>query len=270
MSANSHVKSLESALNVLIAIPEDGSVSVTELSKTLGMSKSAVCKILATYCDYGFVSQDPVSKKFSLGPVLITKGQRALKNVDLRQIIRPYLKYLSKKYNENSMLMTQYGNAALISEYCEADVPVRLAMRLSQIHELYYGAAPKVILAYKKPEEQGALIDHMDFVKHTSATITSKEALYEALSKIRETGYCYSGGEFDSNGIGIAVPVWDSNGVVVGGLAMNIPMFRVESSPLSEMILEMKQCAVKVSSALGADEGEISEMIRLKNEISIN
>ena len=270
MSASSHVKSLESALNVLMAIPEDGSTSVTQLSKDVGMSKSAVCKILATFCDYGFVAQDPNSKEFSLGPVLITKGQRALKNVDLRQIIRPYLNYLSKKYNENSMLMTQHGNAALISEYCEAEVPVRLAMRLSQIHELYYGAAPKVILAYKKPEEQAALIDEMVFEKHTAATITSKRALYEALEKIRAQGYCYSGGEFESSGIGIAVPIWDSSKTVVGGMAMNVPMFRLDSAPLEQMILDMKRCAVEVAQALGADRAEVEQMIRLNQPISID
>ena len=270
MSASSHVKSLESALNVLMAIPEDGSTSVTQLSKDVGMSKSAVCKILATFCDYGFVAQDPNSKEFSLGPVLITKGQRALKNVDLRQIIRPYLNYLSKKYNENSMLMTQHGNAALISEYCEAEVPVRLAMRLSQIHELYYGAAPKVILAYKKPEEQAALIDEMVFEKHTAATITSKRALYEALEKIRAQGYCYSGGEFDSSGIGIAVPIWDGTKTVVGGMAMNVPMFRLDSAPLEQMILDMKRCAVEVAQALGADRAEVEQMIRLNQPISID
>ena len=178
MSANSRVKSLESALNVLMAIPEDRSISVTQLSKNLEMSKSAVCKILATYCDYGFVSQDPISREFVLGPTLAAKGQRVFQNIDSRELIRPHLKYLSNKYNENAMLMTQCGNAALISEYCEAKVPVRLAMRLSQLHELYYGAAPKVILAYKDLEEQAALIDKMSIVQHTPATVSSKEKLY--------------------------------------------------------------------------------------------
>ncbi|WP_161843847.1 IclR family transcriptional regulator [Pseudoflavonifractor sp. 524-17] len=270
MGANSRVKSLESALHVLNAIPEDSSISVTQLSKDTGLSKSTVCKILATYCDYGFVAQDPASKLFSLGPMLITKGQRALKNVNLRQVIRPYLKYLSGKFNENSMLMTQYGNAALISEYCEAEVPVRLAMRLSQVHELYYGAAPKVILANKKPEEQAALIDSMVFVKHTPATITSKEALYEVLTHIRETGFCYSGGEFDSSGVGIAVPIWDGAKTVAGGMAMNIPVFRVSEERLVEMIAEMKRCAVQVSEALGADPGEIAQMIHLDQSIHID
>ena len=269
MSASSRVKSLETALNVLTAIPEDRSISATQLSKELGMSKSAVYKILATFCDYGFAAQDPSSKEFSLGPTLITKGQRALKHMDLRQVIRPYLNYLSKKYNENSMLMTQYGNAALISEYCEAQVPVRLAMRLSQVHELYYGAAPKVILAYKKPEEQAALIEQIVFTKHTDATITSKEELHEALEKIRETGYCYSGGEFDSAGIGIAVPIWDGSKSVVGGMAMNIPMFRLDSAPIADMILDMKRCAVKVAQSLGADPDEIEKLIHIDAPITL-
>ena len=263
MSASSRIKSLESALNVLMAIPEDRSVSITQLSKQLELSKSAICKILATYCGYGFVSQDPITREFSLGPTLIAKGQRILSNINLRDIVRPHLKFLSKKYNENSMLMTQHGNAALISEYCEAEVPVRLAMRLSQLHELYYGAAPKVILAYKDPAEQAALIDQMVFVRHTSATITSKETLYKALDKILETGYCYSGGEFDNAGIGIAVPVWDGSKTVVGGMAMNIPMFRVASSPIAEMVLDMKKRSVQIAKKLGANEKEIEEMIRI-------
>jgi len=239
-------------------------VDEEEITYSQAVNTLAELGVLKGDADTGaFRPQDPISREFVLGPTLAAKGQRVLQNIDSRELIRPHLRYLSDKYNENAMLMTQCGNAALISDYCEAKVPVRLAMRLSQLHEMYYGAAPKVILAYKDPEEQVALIDQMNIVQHTAATVTSKEMLYQALEKIKKAGYCYSGGEFANDGIGIAVPVWDGSKTLIGSIAMNVPMFRVESSPLGEMIHDMKLCSIKVAVAMGAKREEIEEMIRL-------
>ena len=263
MSASTRIKSLDSALTVLMDIPEDRSISVTQLSKDTGLTKSAVSKILATFADYGFVFQDEATKEFSLGPTIIAKGANVLRNVDLRQLVRPYLRHLSDIFNENSMLMIQQGDEALIAEYCEAKVSVRLSMRLAQRHKLYYGAAPKVILAYMPEEEREAIIRGISFRKHTAATIDSREKLEAALEKIRAEGQCFSGGEFDNNGIGIAVPVWDAHLLVPGSIAMNVPMFRVKEAPIDNMFHEMKECALKMSLTLGADEGYVREALRL-------
>ena len=263
MAATTRVKSLESALSVLTHIPENKSITLTELSQAVGMTKSAVYKILATYSDYGFVVQNQTTKEYSLGPTIISMGSKALRNIDIREIVRPYLHMLSHEFNENSMLMIKQGDIALIAEYYEADVPIRLSMQLGQKHELYYGAAPKVILAYQKREDELEIIDRISFKQYTSETINSRSKLMNVLEQIREDGYCYSGGEFDNAGIGIAVPVWDANRAVTNSIAMNVPMFRVSKAPLDDMILKMKHCAIDISVALGADRNAVTRSIHL-------
>ena len=260
MGTTPRIKALETALELISAIPENRTISVTELSNTLGITKSAVTKILATYGDYGFVVQDD-NKEFRLGPAILSLGAKAMRGLDIRSLVKPYLHRLTDNYNENSMLMIQQRDEAIIVEYVEAKVSVRLAMQMGQHHKLYYGAAPKLILAHKNPKEQKDLIDGITFEQKTAHTISSREGLYRSLDLIINNGFCYSCSEFDNAGIGLAVPVWDSHCNVNASIAMNVPIFRLKDTPLPEMILAMKKEALDFSVSLGADKNKILPLL---------
>ena len=61
-------------------------ISLTELSKEIGFSKSGIYKILLTLVSEGLVIQDMNTKKYSLGPALFRLGniyseQKGIKDI---------------------------------------------------------------------------------------------------------------------------------------------------------------------------------------------
>lgn len=158
MNDGSHIKSLENAMEVLLALPVDRSISVTELSKAVALSKSAVCKILRTLRDYGMVSQDPVTREYTLGYLFISKGYQVLEHLDIRKQAKPELKWLTDKYEENSMLMLEKDGHAIAVELCRAAGPFRMMIELGQLCPLNRGAGPKVLLAYQSAERKKIFI----------------------------------------------------------------------------------------------------------------
>lgn len=253
MDNGSRIKTLGNALAVLMEIPSDRGISITELSGSVALTKSSICKILSTFRDFGFVSQDPVTKTYRLGPTLIQKGHQALQHLDIRRLAIDELRRLRDMFHESTMLMIPERNQAIVIELCEADKPIRMAMHLGQSYPLHRGAAPKLLLAYRPEEQIRAVVENLNFEKLTDTTITSAEKLYERLEKIRTEGYSFSPGEIEASGSAIAVPIFDVNEKVVASIAMCAPKTRMSSIEVrKQMTDEMIKSGRRVSYLLGA------------------
>lgn len=251
MNDGTRVKALENGLNILMAIPAEKGITITMLSQQVDMTKSSICKILTTFRDYGFVSQDPVTKEYSLGPTLIAKGFQALNQLDIRALAKPELRRLTERYNENSMLMIEQNEQVVIIELCEADVPIKLTMRLGQCHPFYRGAAPKVLLAFQSEERIRSVVERIVFEPLTGNTIREKSVLLERLAQIRRDGYCISEGEIDSQTLAVAVPIMDAQNRIIASMAVSGPKSRVDRQNINPMIEDLKESANTISQRLG-------------------
>ncbi|MGI6331356.1 MAG: IclR family transcriptional regulator [Zhaonellaceae bacterium] len=249
---NRNIKSLENAINLLLSLSKKEYISVTELSNDLGLTKGAVSKILATFRNFDFVTQDDQTKQYSLGPMLISLGYYAMNRLDIRKIAKPFLAKLSEKYNENTMIMMAQGEQVIVVELCESNLPIKLAMKLGECHPFYRGAAPKVLLAYMDEKKRDKIIDKMQFEPLTKNTITQKERLLQRLEEIKRDGYCISKGEIDLSIMAIAVPIRDFSGNVVASLAMSGPRGRMEEHNLENILQDLFKIADLISVQLGA------------------
>jgi len=253
MNDGTRIKALENGLKILMAIPSGKGISITALSHQVDMTKSAICKILSTFRDYGFVSQDGVTKEYTLGPTLIAKGFQALNQLDIRALAKPELRRLTERYNENSMLMIEQNEQVVIIELCEADVPIKLTMRLGQCHPFYRGAAPKVLLAFQPEERIQSVVARIVFEPPlTDNTIHDKDVLLQRLAQIRRDGYCISEGEIDVLTLAVAVPILDAQSKIVASMAVSGPKSRVDRQNMRAMIEDLKDSARRVSQRLGA------------------
>ncbi len=247
MAEGTRIKSLENALHVLLSIPADRSITVTALSQEAGLTKGSTSKILATFRDFGFVSQDAVSKEYSLGPTLIAKGYQALHNLDIRQLAKPELRLLCDKYGVHAMLMIEQSNQVVIVEILEADSPWKMGMRLGECHPYYRGAGPKVLLAYQPQWKQDRTMEEIDFVPLTDKTIRNRESLERALEEIRQQGYCISQGEIVPNAFAVAAPVFGPDGLIVASIAISGQGDTLTQAQCQAIVQDVVESAKRVS-----------------------
>lgn len=246
-----NIKALENGLKVLLAIPQGKTISVTELSHNLGITKGSVSKILATYRNYGFVMQDELTKQYSLGPALITLGYQALNQLDIREVAKPHMKHLTKKYNENTMLMVVQNEKAIVIEQSEASGPIKLTVRMGEANPLFCGAIPKLLLAFMPEEKAKNIVDKMNFIQFTKNTIVDSKSLYIKLDEIRNLGYSVSVEEMTEDAKAVAVPIKDVSGEVVAGLGVSGPKSRMESHEFESLLQDLFVCAERISKELG-------------------
>ncbi|MCF7552241.1 hypothetical protein [Pseudonocardia sp. WMMC193] len=89
---------------------------------------------------YGFVRQNPESKAYVPGPVLIRIGVASLQGMDLRKQVRPFLEQLSRDADETVHLVVREGQQVLFLDGSRAEGgPGRVSYRCLHVGSLHVG-----------------------------------------------------------------------------------------------------------------------------------
>src|SRR5205814_4716496 len=94
----SYSQSLERGLSILSSFrSEVPLLGVSELARTVGMSRSTTHRYVATLAALGYLQQDAETRKYRLGPRVLDLGFSAINSMELRHVAGPHLKALSEK-----------------------------------------------------------------------------------------------------------------------------------------------------------------------------
>jgi IclR family acetate operon transcriptional repressor len=115
----------------------------------------------------------------------------------------------------------------------ESTQSVRLISVLGRSFPLHAGAVPKAILAYLPEAERDAILDRLESLPaYTERTVRNRTQLAAKLAAIRERGYAQSDEDFDASAKGVGAPVFGPDGVVMGGISVGGPSFRMDDGTL--------------------------------------
>jgi DNA-binding IclR family transcriptional regulator len=107
---------------------------------------------------------------------------------------------------------------------CVDDVPAAGAppglFSRGQRRPLFAGAASKVILAHLPPHQLRALFDRHRVAIAAAALGADWDAFRTVLRAIRNAGHCVTIGEFRPGILGIAAPLFNAEGEVLGSLGI--------------------------------------------------
>jgi len=97
-----------------LIVSSDRSLGVTEIAKTLSLSKSTVFGILKALQDTGFISKSKTSKKYAIGQELFKLSKIVLQGDVLTMIARPFLEKLVELVDETVFLCAREENVVKI------------------------------------------------------------------------------------------------------------------------------------------------------------
>lgn len=243
------VQSVERALRILESFSLDKpELSLAELSNQTGLSKSTVFRLLATLSGSGYIKQDPVTQKYSLGFKLFHLGAVVIGNMNIRNAALPHMKELSEQVSETVDLNIVNRDERVCIELVESREVIRNFVRVGQRNCLWLGASGKVLLAHLPAA------DIQRIVKHASATnqlLFGESKLLEDLETIRQQGYAISMEERVKGSFSIAAPLFDYTGELVGGIAAAGPIQRLTEERIPFIIEKVVLAARNISEALG-------------------
>lgn len=219
----SEVQSLARGLQLLdlLAAADKGEAGVTELADQLGVDKSSAFRLLQTLVKYGYVEQDMETRRYRLGPQIVTLSRRILTRMPLRDQAKPFLRQLVERTGECAHLAIPAQGQTLYIDQVESPATLSVNTGVGTLAPLHCTALGKVLLAY------GAEPIPRELRPYTQRTITDPAELRAHLEQTRHWGYAIDDEEFAAGVRCVAVPVWDFRGRVVGAIGISGPSGRM-------------------------------------------
>ena len=232
---------VERAADVLLLFSEEPTqhLGVTEIANKLGLSKAAVHRILSSLKNKGFVDLDPISHRYSLGPVLVSLGLTYLNKLDVRKVAAPELAELSRITNETATLSIRTGWTRVYVDQVTPDREVLMLVQIGVPYPLHAGASSKAFLAFLPAEEIDRYLSE-SLRQVTPLTQTDPEKLRRELTDIRAAGYAVSMEERQSGAGSVAAPVLDFRGAPLAVISVSGPAERIagEAQECAAALLE--------------------------------
>ena len=142
------IQSVENALDVLEALCEfEDDVRISHLSEKLGMNKTSVFRLLATFENRGYVEREKGSGKYRLGLSAYEIGQRFLSRMGLLRKARPVMEKLVRECNEAVYLVVRRGSGVLFLDMVDTSQQVKIIAMVGNSYPLAGNAAGKIMLA---------------------------------------------------------------------------------------------------------------------------
>jgi DNA-binding IclR family transcriptional regulator len=234
----------------LTAASRDG-IPLKDLSLRAETPKSSLLPLLRTLSARGYLEQGRAGE-YRLGPRALELAVRSTGRRDLVEAARPALDALMQRTGESAFLATLATDAAAIVfiDVVESEHLIRYTVNVGQRSPLHATANGKAILAFLPAAEREAIVRTLTLKRYTDRTITTLPALRTALDEIRATGVGMSVDEIVKGASGIAVPVYDRDGHVVGACAVGGPTDRMKPR-LKQLAIDVKTTARAISAQLG-------------------
>src|SRR5919204_3422264 len=139
------VPAVDKAARVLRAIADGGgrAMGISELARSLDVSKGTLRDVLLTLAHFGFVVRDP-DTRFRLGPELRSLADASAP--DLRTLAQPYLRSLMESFGETAILGLVIDGKLEIAARAEPATDLHMTAPLGRRLPLDRGAHGKVIV----------------------------------------------------------------------------------------------------------------------------
>lgn len=244
------IDSVDNVLRLLLFIEERSAVRVSEASAALGVAQSTVHRLLAMLEHHGFVQQDAETKIYLLGPALLRLGLNAVRNLEIRSLVHPYLEKVHEELGETVHLALPDGEQVLFIDCIESTKALRVSSRLGRHMWAHCTSIGKAMLAFLPEERLLALYPEEELAGITPASITSRSALLAELAAVRRRGYAENRGESEEGVGSVAVPLCGVAGTPVAGLSVSFPLVRASAALRAEAARALREASETVSAVL--------------------
>jgi DNA-binding IclR family transcriptional regulator len=202
------VPSVVKAFRMLEIISESGvDMSISELSRRLGLSKGTVFAITATLQQLGVLVRDPVTKRFSLGYTLLELGRKEFVRKDLREIARKPMEDLVEGIQETVILGVLNGDHVTILDVVEPKGELKISAPSGTRLPLLAGATGKVFLANMNRDRAREVINSLGLTAYTPNSITDVDRYMEEIQEVRKDGFATDDEEYIRGVRAVACPL---------------------------------------------------------------
>jgi len=241
---------IEKALFILKAFyPRNSEMGTVELSQRTGLEIPTVNRILKILARNRFLHQNPLTKKFQLGPSVLSLGEAARESLDnnLLRIAIPHLNELCEKLGETVVLEILLGDSGVAAYVAQGRQTISIRATIGTRLPTHAAAGSKAILAFSSRQTVTKFLGRK-LSRITEATITDAKEFLLELETIRREGVAYTREEIDPGVNAVAVPILTYDRQPVGAVTVVGPSWRVKCDKDTEVVAELNETVSAISA----------------------
>lgn len=194
------------------------SLGVSALARRTDLPKATVHRLLGELVRLGLL--DRVDTGYRPGLLLFELGQQASPSRSLREAARPHMAVLHEATGHNVGLAVLQDRDVVYVEILRGRAAPRLPQRTGGRWPAHASCSGKAMLAHAPAHIVDAVLTG-PLSALTPQTITDADALRRELERVRRTASAYDRRESFPTVVGVASPLFATDGTVVGALSMS-------------------------------------------------
>jgi DNA-binding IclR family transcriptional regulator len=219
------------------------------LHARLGYTRSTLYRYLKVLSDAELLTSLP-EVGYMLGPRVIELDYGIRAHDPLILASRPVMAELVRELPGIALLCRRYRNKVLCVHQERGDTTIQSTYERGKAQPLLRGAASRIILAHL-PSAQIARLYDMQPQDFAAAGLGRTLAqLRETLRRIRETGWDHTSGDVTPGVSGVAAPIFDTGGNVLGSLSITLPERGPQARRVEAVADRVTFCARVVSKTI--------------------
>jgi IclR family transcriptional regulator, acetate operon repressor len=244
------IASVDNVLRILQLLRGRDALTLTEVSRALGVSPSTAHRLLAMLRYHDFVRQDPATKAYRPGRALLDVALSVTGGVDVRTLARPDLEALSRRLDETVHLVTLEGPMVFFLDSVESRRTVRVSSRTGLEMPAHCTAAGKALLARLPDHELRARLSSAPLAGMTDRSVTSLDALARELRAVAKAGYATNFGESEDGLAAVAVAVPGGAAGRDLSITVSTPSERMHKRAAAAVAAAAAECAERIAARL--------------------
>ncbi len=247
------IKSLDRALEVLVALGDMGGGTLSEIAVALDQSPATVYRVLSTFQGRGFADFDEQSQVWNIGAAAFLTGSQFLRRTSLAERARPIMRELMEATGETANLGIERDGKVLFLGQVETNATIRAFFPPGTASAMHSSGIGKALLSRMDDTRQRQVLAAGKLEQFTPHTLTDPEAMIADLHTTKARGYAIDGEERNLGMRCIAAPVYNVYGEAVAGISVSGPTTRITEDRITILAQSVMEAADRLTRAIGGN-----------------
>jgi len=234
------IAGLERGLMVIEAFDDQHPrMTAAEVGQRTGMTRTAARRYLLTLQYLGYVTGD--GKQYWLTPRVLRLGQSYIESARLPRIVQPYLQRITAGIHETAYLAVLDSDDSVYIARSGLNRNMNTGYVLGSRLPARVTAAGMLLLAMMEDDALESWLQRQTLTAFTQYTITSTEKMRYELLLARAQNWILTEQLLELDFRGIAVPLRDRHGTVLGALSVTMPIGQETGAGAVKRVLPVLQ-----------------------------
>jgi IclR family KDG regulon transcriptional repressor len=230
---------------------EESEFGISELSRKLGLSKTAVFRMVHTLEQYEFLEKNRLSGKYCIGRQAFRTGNLFGNLQAVERKLEPFMRELVESTKFSCYLSTLRGHEMVILANMSGSGPLRHSIPIGEMLPAHSSATGKAALATLEDVELERLLKKISLSRRTANTLTSIDRLRQNIQQVRKAGYSINWEENTPGVASVAAPIRDEMGYAMVVISLGFATSQVRRDGMPALGEKLKRTAAQAARYLG-------------------